>query len=701
MTTGSSAGGTAAWLESQGLAHLCGRLGSLSLSQLQALMISEYQALGVTNMSDKQRLFKALQGAGTPPLVSPQLTPQASATGRAEDDALLDLDGDDDDFLTQDLDLEGFTDEAFMLSPAQSAGPDAGPGAGAPLLLASLPDAPKIRVIVRKRPLNKKELERGESDVLECDAAASCLYVNEPKVKVDLTKYVERHTFRFDDVFDERVDNSQLYEQAVQPLVGTIFRGGKGTCFAYGQTGSGKTYTMSPLPLRAAGDIFSIMQQPNFQGLSLHVSCYEIYGGKVFDLLNGRKKLEVREDGRRRVQVVGLRELAVGSLAVLQQLCDHAAAARSTGSTGANDESSRSHSILCFALRTNTEPAKMVGKLSFIDLAGSERGADTYENDKQTRLEGAEINKSLLALKECIRALDADARHIPFRGSKLTEVLRDSFIGKNARTVMIANVSPNSCSCEHTLNTLRYADRVKEIRKPGSAPGGGAPPPPAANGYSAEVAPASAPISRDPPARQVVQQPAPLPVGQQEAPPVQAPRNGPVAGSRATSRYPSRRDGSGIPSAPAPAAPPPFQEALPSPAAQAAPAASWQPAQPDRRRQLQQPAPPPAPPPVQQQQSWSTPPAASSSSGDDLLGAIMAAEDDLITAHRQHIEECMAAVREEMNLLANLDGSSGGGDIERYCSDLSALLAQKQASLSQLQLRLHAFQQLMRNAMQG
>ena len=73
----------------------------------------------------------------------------------------------------------------------------------------------------------------------------------------------------------------------------------------------------------------------------LPCSCYEIYGGKVFDLLNGRKKLEVREDGRRRVQVVGLREVPVGSLAVLQQLCDHSAAARSTGSTGANDESSR------------------------------------------------------------------------------------------------------------------------------------------------------------------------------------------------------------------------------------------------------------------------------------------------------------------------------------------------------------------------
>lgn len=81
-----------------------------------------------------------------------------------------------------------------------------------------------------------------------------------------------------------------------------------------------------------------------------------------------------------------------------------------------------------------------------------------------SRIDGAEINKSLLALKECIRALDQDKRHTPFRGSKLTQVLKDSFIG-NCRTTMIANVSPSKSCCEHTLNTLRYADRVKELKK--------------------------------------------------------------------------------------------------------------------------------------------------------------------------------------------------------------------------------------------
>ena len=107
---------------------------------------------------------------------------------------------------------------------------------------------------------------------------------------------------------------------------------------------------------------------------------------------------------------------------------------------------------------------KYHGKMSFIDLAGSERGADTIDQNRQTRMDGAEINKSLLALKECIRALDLEKKHTPFRGSKLTQVLKDSFTG-NSKTTMIANVSPAASCCEHTLNTLRYADRVKELKK--------------------------------------------------------------------------------------------------------------------------------------------------------------------------------------------------------------------------------------------
>ena len=113
---------------------------------------------------------------------------------------------------------------------------------------------------------------------------------------------------------------------------------------------------------------------------------------------------------------------------------------------------------------TTTNVFLRVGRLNFIDLAGSERGADTSSSSLATRLEGAEINTSLLALKEVIRALatGGSMTHIPFRGSKLTQVLKDSFVGQNSRCCMVACVSPDIGNCEQTLNTLRYADRVKE-----------------------------------------------------------------------------------------------------------------------------------------------------------------------------------------------------------------------------------------------
>ena len=107
--------------------------------------------------------------------------------------------------------------------------------------------------------------------------------------------------------------------------------------------------------------------------------------------------------------------------------------------------------------------------MSFIDLAGSERAKDVNNQNKATRIDGAEINKSLLALKECIRALDMSKLHKPFRGSKLTQVLKDSLTG-NCLTLMIGNVSPNLSSSEDTLNTLRYSDRVKELKKDGARP---------------------------------------------------------------------------------------------------------------------------------------------------------------------------------------------------------------------------------------
>lgn len=178
--------------------------------------------------------------------------------------------------------------------------------------------------------------------------------------------------------------------------------------------------------------------------------------------MNERKQLHAREDGKQNVNIVGLTEKQVIDVQSLMKIINFGSNQRVTGVNSANSDSSRSHAILQINLKLKK---KVHGKLSFIDLAGSERAADVSDQNKQTRIDGAEINKSLLALKECIRAIDQDKKHTPFRGSKLTLVLKDSFTG-NCKTVMIGNVSPNSTSCENTLNTLRYSDRVKELKKP-------------------------------------------------------------------------------------------------------------------------------------------------------------------------------------------------------------------------------------------
>lgn len=331
----------------------------------------------------------------------------------------------------------------------------------------------RICVCVRKRPLNKQEINKKECDVITVPSKC-VLLVHEPKQKVDLTKYLETQTFRFDFSFDECASNEMVYRFTARPLVQTIFEGGKATCFAYGQTGSGKTHTMGGdfsgraqnaskgIYAFASQDVFFLLSQPRYrsQDLDVYVTFFEIYNGKVFDLLNKKAKLRVLEDGKQQVQVVGLQEKQVSCSEDVIRMIEMGSACRTSGQTFANASSSRSHACFQIILR---QRGKLVGKFSLVDLAGNERGADTSSADRQTRMEGAEINKSLLALKECIRALGQNKSHTPFRESKLTQVLRDSFIGTNSRTCMIAMISPGMSSCEYTLNTLRYADRVKEL----------------------------------------------------------------------------------------------------------------------------------------------------------------------------------------------------------------------------------------------
>ena len=151
----------------------------------------------------------------------------------------------------------------------------------------------------------------------------------------------------------------------------------------------------------ASYDIIDLLEA--YDGLDCYISFYEIYCGKLYDLLNKRTMVQCREDGKQRVNIINLTEIKVTNVEAIMEMIHAGLKCRTSGETGANAESSRSHAILTYSIKHG---GKLFSKMSFIDLAGSERGADVIDTGKKTKQDGAEINKSLLALKECIRALD-------------------------------------------------------------------------------------------------------------------------------------------------------------------------------------------------------------------------------------------------------------------------------------------------------
>ena len=341
-------------------------------------------------------------------------------------------------------------------------------------------DQPKICICVRKRPVSEKELRKLDHDCITCIPSYGAVWVHAAKLRVDgITKYLDHSSFHFDHSFHETENTEEIYQRTVMPLVDFVLstKGARATVFAYGQTGSGKTYTMNGIQKMVVDDLYMLLEGADddvyvhdesgclrLSETRVTVSFFELYGGRVQDLLNDRNILKIQEDGKGEVVVAGLEEFEVHDGKELFDLMDRGNSFRTTHATEANDTSSRSHAVCQINLRSKSSP-RLLGKMSLVDLAGSERGADTKSNDRQRRTESADINKSLLALKECIRALDnskSGSTHVPYRGSKLTMVLKDCFTSDLAKTTMIATVSPGSSSADHSINTLRYADIIKE-----------------------------------------------------------------------------------------------------------------------------------------------------------------------------------------------------------------------------------------------
>lgn len=234
------------------------------------------------------------------------------------------------------------------------------------------------------------------------------------------------------------------------------------------------TQSEQGIMVRVMGDLFThSAQQGKQKGVhyKVTVSFLEIYNENIRDLLSDVEEyLDLREDPMKGPVVASITEIETSSSSEVMQLLHQGNAKRSQKATAANENSSRSHAVLQVVVESRdrapgTVANIKVGKLSLVDLAGSERAANT-KNVGARLVEGANINRSLLALGNCINALGEKGNKgnfVPYRDSKLTRLLKDS-LGGNCRTVMIANISSAESSFEETLNTLKYANRAKNIK---------------------------------------------------------------------------------------------------------------------------------------------------------------------------------------------------------------------------------------------
>ncbi|SBT31209.1 kinesin-8, putative [Plasmodium ovale wallikeri] len=340
-----------------------------------------------------------------------------------------------------------------------------------------------MNVVIRCRPMSVSEKNDGAKNVIKimdnkmvvlldpANNSDNVLRQNRSREK----KYV------FDYVFDENSTQEDVYNYSVKCLIDGVIKGYNSTVFAYGATGAGKTHTVigyknePGIMMMILRDLFEKIKSLEVMNVyKVKCSFVEIYNENICDLLNpSNDYLDLREDPIKGVTVSNIFEVCTTSVEEIMELIHTGNRNRTQEPTDANKTSSRSHGVLQVIVE-ETEKGQGIyqqtkrGKLCVIDLAGSERASQT--NNKGMRmLEGANINRSLLALGNVINALvlrskgTSKSNFIPFRDSKLTRLLKDS-LGGNCKTLMIANISPSHLSYEDTHNTLKYANRAKNIK---------------------------------------------------------------------------------------------------------------------------------------------------------------------------------------------------------------------------------------------
>jgi len=376
--------------------------------------------------------------------------------------------------------MELETDAGGRVAAKENVDPVANRGAISPEMDAHEEKELPVTVALMVRPLVGAEL---------VDGCRECVSVHATEPSVSL---VSEHKFTYDHVYHgSGASEKALYAQCVEPLVRGLLGGYNATVLAYGQTGSGKTFTMgtardasrdfaSETEREPLGVIPRVMRTlfervaalPGDTSVTLKVGFIEIHKEEIRDLLRPKSAVTLRDAPDGGVALVGAREKEVRTIEEMAKALRDGSNARATAATGMNDRSSRSHAIFTIHVETVSAGADAPGdvtraKMHLVDLAGSERAKRTKAEGARLQ-EGIQINKGLLALGNVISALGDDKRrrakgaHVPYRDSKLTRLLQDS-LGGNSRTVMVACISPADANLDETLNTLKYANRARNI----------------------------------------------------------------------------------------------------------------------------------------------------------------------------------------------------------------------------------------------
>lgn len=324
-----------------------------------------------------------------------------------------------------------------------------------------------MRIAVRKRPLLDFERQRNEWDCVEADARAQTLggrasvLCHDGRVARNGKQLTMSHRrYVVDQVWDEHAGNEQVSREAVLPLLrwargegcppgASGLAGHAATLLCYGQTGTGKTHTLG-------GALDLLASELDRTGERVEIEFFEVRGQKLHDLLRQRAEVLLRSDEEGRFHLRGAARIEVTGGAALCASTSAALELRASEATERNPVSSRSHAVLVVWM-----PASG-GMLRFVDLAGSERNYETEQMSAAQHRESAEINASLMALKECFRAHAALQRgeskvRMPYRSSRLTQCLRECFEDPLHRFTLIATVSPSASDVIHTTNTLNHA----------------------------------------------------------------------------------------------------------------------------------------------------------------------------------------------------------------------------------------------------